>query len=201
MGRAGRTYCFAGRHILGGTGTAGGSATTQRVLILSKVLPINFGSSDEATEATVFVLSLDGVAGAAAVQVAVLALLAARHVEKTGRKPVLFEAARILAEDADIITLIDERFLAIASSDVTKATRGYVRSGTQTLMLESPAALRAAVDNAATALLREHLKRSSEGAVALVGTDGPRDATDELEVPLAASVADAVHEVRGSYVQ
>lgn len=146
---------------------------------MSKVIPVEFGATEETTQATAFVLELEGIASAAAVQVAVLALLASRHVEKSGRKPVLFEAARLLTEEVSVARLVEVRLLTTARADVTRTTKAYVKAATQILMLESLGALRAAVDNAATVLLREHFKRSS-------GLDDAEDAE------FAAAIAGAV---------
>lgn len=128
----------------------------------AKVLPVSFGSTEEASEATAFVLALPGIAGAAAVQVAALALLTARHVNKSGRKPVLFEATALLCspETALDAARVLDHLRKLENADVTRATRAYARSAVQALRLESPERISQALSNASAVLMSEHLRRS-----------------------------------------
>lgn len=141
----------------------------------SKVLPVAFGSSEEAAQALEFVVSLRGPASAAAVQFAALALLAARHFERSGRKPVLTEAVALLLEfDAadDFLRYVSVQELGA----LTRASRAFMLTTIRSLSLEAGRVLDAARDNAATVLMREHMRRTLGAGDDVEPTGGADDA-------------------------
>jgi hypothetical protein len=128
-----------------------------------KVLPVDFGSTEESAQLMTLVPSLEGVAGAASAQVAVLAILYARHVQKSGRKPVLAEAVSVLTQPESAPEgVLQAMELDLQDAEVTRATRAFVLGSCKALSLETRESLRQAFDNAAAALIREHTRRSAE---------------------------------------
>lgn len=127
-----------------------------------KILPIDFGSSDEVMQATEFAVSLPGVNGAASVQVAVLAILGARHVRKSGRNPVLRSAVELLCDPRFALApgAVLGELGKLGQAEVTRATKSYARGAVGAL--ERDDGLARAMHNAVAVLTGEHLRRSDD---------------------------------------
>lgn len=156
-------------------------------------IPVDFGSADESTETMTFVLSLSGISEASAAQVAVLGILAARHVERCGKRPVLNEAVKILARPGRSCA---EMFEYIQNSDMnglTRNTRSFMLNTCKAMLMCDPVALRNSVANAVMVLTSESLRRSMEeepGADLQEGLDDD-GLTDEEKAEAEAAQAAA----------
>lgn len=151
-------------------------------------IPVNFGSSDESTEAMTFVLSLSGISEASAAQVAALGILAARHIDKSGKRPVLNEAVKLLARPGRTCSQMFEYIQTSDMSQLTRTTRSFLMNTCKAMLMGDPVAQRNSVANAVMVLTSESLRRSMEEEPGASMDDDLEDEDEQtLEQPAVAS--------------